>query len=118
MVRCHFKVSSNAPALCLLADHNEPAIKPILLDKLLMRSFLNDLPLIHHQNLVSVFNRCQTVSNDNDRFPNGQLADGLLDQMLVFGVNACGCLVKNDNIGILQDCAGDGNTLLFRRRTV
>ena len=55
-----------------------------------------------------MFNRCQTVGNNDNRFSNGQFTDCLLDQMLIFGVNTCCCLIKNDNVGIFQNGAGNG----------
>ena len=48
MLRFSLKLSGNAPALCLLTDCNETAIKTFLLNKLLMCSFLNNLTFIHH----------------------------------------------------------------------
>ena len=48
MLRVSLKLLGNAPALRLLTDRNETAIKSFLLNKLLMCSFLNNLTFIHH----------------------------------------------------------------------
>ena len=53
------------------------------------------------------------MGDGDDGAALGQLGDGVLDEMLVLGVNAGGCLVQNDNGRIFKDCPGNGNTLLF-----
>ena len=36
--------------------------------------------------------------------------------MLIFGVNTCCCFIKNYNVGIFQNGAGNRNTLFFSAR--
>lgn len=75
-------------------------IKSFLMNKLLMRSFLNDLTFINNQDSICMFDCSQPMCDDDNRFSNGQFTDSLLDQMFIFRVNACCCLVQNYDIGV------------------
>lgn len=40
-------------------------------------------------------------------------SEALLDQLLSLGVYSTGSLVEKNNLGLLQDCTGDSDTLFF-----
>lgn len=70
--------------------------------------------VVYHKDLVGVLNGSQPVSDGDDGLAAGQLGNGLLDQMLVFRINAgCG-LIQNNNGGVLQNMLA---TLLSGRWT-
>ena len=60
-----------------------------------MRAFLDNPSLIHHQNLVSIFNGCQPVGDRDDRLPMGQFGYGFLNQMLILRIDTCRGFVQN-----------------------
>lgn len=62
-----------------------------------MSFFLNNTPLVHHQNLISMFNSCQSVSNHNHGFSHCEFADCLLNQMLILWINTRCSLIQNYN---------------------
>ena len=64
-----------------------------------------------HQDLVGVPDGGQAVGNGDDGLAPGQLRQGVLDQMLVLGIDAGGGLVQDDDGGVLQDGPGDGDPL-------
>ena len=51
------------------------------------------------------------MGDDQQGLALHQFRDGLLDVALVVCVHAGGCLVQDDNRGVLQDAAGDGDAL-------
>ena len=53
----------------------------------------------------------QPVGNDQQSLTPAQLGDGLLDVALVVGVHAGSGLIQNDDGGILQNAAGNGDSL-------
>ena len=78
-----------------------------------MGSFLYDGSAINDKNLIRIFNRRQSMGNRYDRFPMCQRGNSLLNQMLVFRVNAGRGLVQNHNRRVFQHGSGNRNSLLF-----
>ena len=62
-----------------------------------MRTALDNLPLIDHQNLIGVPDRFEPVCNHNYGFLARQLADCLHQLLLVFRVHIRGRLVQDDH---------------------
>ena len=56
------------------------------------------------------------MRNDDDSLPRDQLRDGALDEDLVLRVDVRCCLVEDDNGGILQHGARDGDALALASR--
>ena len=78
-----------------------------------MRAVFGDTAILHDKDLVGLFDRDQTVGDRDDRLSLGQLGDRLLDQVLVLRIDAGGGLVQNDDGGVFQNGAGDGDALLL-----
>ena len=85
------------PALGLLPDFGEAFVYAVLCDQLLMCTALCNAAVVHHKNLVGVPDGGQSVGNGEDGFAVGQLGDRLLNEMLIFRVDAGGGFVQNDN---------------------
>lgn len=108
--------SAHAPALGFLSDFDKALIYAFLRHQFVMRSLLGNTAAIHHKDFVGVLNRGQPVGNCDDGLAVSKGADSLLDQMLVFRVNAGRCLVQNDNGSVFQNRVGDGNPLSLTAR--
>ena len=72
---------------------------------------LDDAPLVDDQDLIGVANGIKSVGNDQQGLTPAQLGDGLLDVALVVGVHAGSGLIQNDDGSILQNAAGNGDSL-------
>ena len=77
-----------------------------------MRAVLGDLAVFNHENLIGLLDGRQPVGNRDDRLAARELGDGLLDEVLVFGVDARGRLIEDDNGRVLEDGPRDGRTLI------
>ena len=87
----------DAPELGLLADGGEAAVDAVLFHQLIVRAGLFNVAILHHEDLVGISNGCQAMGDGDDRLAARQLGDRLLDEVLVFGVDARRRLVKDDN---------------------
>ena len=74
---------------------------------------LDDLPFRHHKDLIGVADGVQPVGDDQQGLALAQLADRLLNIALVVCVYAGGGLVQDDDGRVLQDAAGNGNSLFL-----
>lgn len=104
---------SDVPALRLFPDLCKTPVQALLPHQLLMCALLSDPPIFYHQDLIGVPNGSQPVGYGNDRFAPGQLVDSLLDQMLIFRIDAGCSLIQNDNGSIFQNGPCNGDTLFF-----
>ena len=64
-----------------------------------MSSPLDNLSLINHQDLICAFNSRKAMGNHNNGFTVSKIADGLLNKMFIFWINAGSCFIKDDNGG-------------------
>lgn len=101
------------PALGPFADVGKALVKAVSAKQLFVRADLGDPAVVYHKDLISVLHRRKAMRNGNDRFASRQLGERLLDQVLVFRVDAGGRLVKNDDGSVFQNGAGNGNALLL-----
>ena len=62
-----------------------------------MRAALGNFSIFHNENLVGLLDGGQAVGNRDDRLAARKLRNGLLDEVLVFGVDARGRLIEDDN---------------------
>ncbi len=76
-----------------------------------MRSHLGDSPLIEHDNLVGATDGRKTVSDDDDGAMLHQILKRFLDQLLRLRIEMRRRLVQNQNGGVFQQSAGDGEAL-------
>ena len=56
------------------------------------------------------------MGNRDDRLAARKLRNGLLDEVLVFGVDARGRLIEDDNGCVFENRPRDGDPLLFAAR--
>ena len=108
-----FPLVCDAPALRPLSDIHKFLVFSGDVRQLGMGSLLNEPPVVQHKDLIRLLDGRQPVRNGDDGLAARQLGERLLDQMLVFGVDAGGCLIQNDDRRIFQDRPGDGDALLF-----
>ena len=81
-----------------------------------MISLLHDAPVRDHRDLVGVLDGGKTVSHHDGGAALAQLVQSLLDQDLGGVVQGRGSLVQNEDGGIFQKHAGDGQSLLLSAR--
>ena len=77
-----------------------------------MRAALGNFSIFHNENLVGLLDGGQAVGNRDDRLAARKLRNGLLDEVLVFGVDARGRLIEDDNGRVLENRPRDGRTLI------
>ncbi len=77
-----------------------------------MRAALGNFSFFYNKDLVGLLDGGQAVGNRDDRLAARKLGDGLLDEVLVFGVDARGRLIEDDNGRVLEDGPRDGRTLI------
>lgn len=95
----------------LLFPHG--SVVSISFKKLLMRSALLDLALVQDENLVSVGNGTEPMSNDEHCAALCQRGKGFLNVLLRFRVKGCRGFIKHDDAGVLENGTGNGNALLL-----
>ena len=59
-----------------------------------MFSLFYDISIPHDKNDISFPDRGKAVCDGDDGFPSGKFCYGILDQMFIFRVNTCGCLIQ------------------------
>ena len=69
------------------------------------------MPLFQHHDLIRVLDGAQAVGDDQQGLPFGEGHDRALDFVLIFRIGKRGGFVQNHNGGVLQNGAGDGDTL-------
>ena len=103
---------TNLPAFRLTSDFYKILIFSWNRRKLSVGALLDDLSVIHDENLVGLLDGGQAVGNRDDRLAARKLRNGLLDEVLVFGVDARGRLIEDDNGRVLEDGPRDGRALI------
>ncbi len=62
-----------------------------------MRALLDDSAVIEYDDLIGIHDRLQPVCDHKHSFILHKCVNRPLDQHLIFGIKACGCLIeKND----------------------
>ena len=103
----------NVPAFRFLSDVDEFFVFSGDGRQLGVGSLLHKSAVVNDQNLIGLLDGCQPVGDGDHGLAPRQLGERLLDQVLVFGVNAGGRFVQNDDGRIFQNGARNGNALLF-----
>mgnify|MGYP007110214778 CR=1 FL=1 len=80
-----------------------------------MGSLFADPSIGDHQNLICLTDGIQAVCNHKQCFPFYQFIDCLLDIAFIIGINTCSRFIQNDNRCVLQNAAGERDSLLFRQ---
>jgi len=75
----------------------EAAVKPATLKQLLMRPFLDNAPLIHHDQPIHGRNRAQAMGNRENGFSFHQPIQALLDGGFDFAIERACRLIQNQD---------------------
>ena len=84
-------------------------------DEVVVSSTLHDLTVLHDDDLVSVTDSAQSVSNDDDRLLStvDQLVQGLLHLVLGLSIQSGGGLVEQKNLRLADQSTSNGDALLL-----
>src|SRR5258706_3741545 len=77
-------------------------VPSLLINKVLMFSFLYDRTALDNQDLVGLADGAQAVGNDESGSSTQQAPQTLLDKCLTFGIEIGGCFIQNQNPRIRQ----------------
>ena len=78
-----------------------------------MSAALNDMGIIQYQYLIRTPDGFQAVGDHNNSLVVRQFRNRPLQFFFIFRVNAACGFIQNDNRGVFQYGAGNGNTLLL-----
>ena len=81
-----------------------------------MRAALNDVAFVQHQDGVGVFKGEQPLGDNEGGTPFHQHIQCLLDEMLGLGVHAAGGVIEDEDAGVGEQGAGDGDALFLPTR--
>ena len=73
----------------------------------------DNLTVLQDHNLVGIGDGAHAVGDDDDGLVLHEFRNALLNLGFVFDVEACGGFVEEHDGGVLEDGAGDGNSLAF-----
>ena len=76
-----------------------------------MSSAAGDGVILHHRHLVAHLYRSQPVSHDEYGLATAEVFNGPVNLHLILRVGGGGRLVQNEDGGILQNGAGNGDAL-------
>ena len=82
----------------------EVSIKTIQGHQLLMGALLNQAALFQNHNLISIFYSRKAMGDDEGGSADHQAVQGLLHYALAFRIQSRGCLIQNEDLGILEYC--------------
>src|SRR5713101_13040 len=98
-------------ALKLVLFIVELPVSPVRFEQFFMSAALNNLTAFQHQDLIGAANRRKPVSDHERRAPAAQLTQPVLNQGFAFAVQAGSCLVKDQQFGVGENGARDGDAL-------
>src|SRR5262245_16873952 len=120
---------TNSIRLCITGRHDDRPAAPILhvsvllrpqcpvdhaaFEKNIMRSYIEDLPLVHDQNLIAICQRRQAVRYDDHRAPFGDPKEIGADHRLAFRIERTGRFIQDEDRWIVNQGTGDGQTLFL-----
>ena len=79
---------------------------------------LDDMPLLHHDDLIRVANGGEAVRDDETGAVAHQLHHSVLDMQLGAGINRGGCFIQNQNLRIAEKRSADGKKLALALRKI
>ena len=92
------------------------SIETLLSDQFRVLAALNNMTIIHNQHLIGVADSRKTMRYHEGSTSLQQFVEGLLDELLGAGVDAGSRLIKDEDAGISEDSAGDGDQLTLPLR--
>ena len=84
--------------------------------ELIKGAVLDDLALVHHDDPIALHDRRHTMRDDDRCSTFHGSIEGLLNDLLTLLIKGRGCLVKDENLGVLDESTRDGNSLLLSTR--
>ena len=75
----------------------------LVFEQLLVRTFFDDSAVLKHDNLVCMLDCGQSVRHNEHSADVADVFKRLLDNHFGFGVDVCGCFVKNENLRFVQN---------------
>ena len=90
----------------------ERRVKPAAREQLRVRALLDDAAAAHDQNAVGIADGAQAVRDDKARAPAHEVIHRLLNELLGAGVDRAGRLVEDEDGGVRQHGARNGQQLL------
>jgi len=102
-----------SPPFLLQLEHSriELLVLAPLVHQHLVRPPFDDLFLLEHHDDIGVLDGGQPVCDDKDRPSMHQGIHALLDYRLCPGIDAAGCLIKDEYRRVGDDCTGYGDQL-------
>ena len=105
---CNLRRSLFRPA-DLQLDHS--AVSAAAEHQFIVPAALGDSAVFDHQDLVGVADRAEAVGDDEAGAAGHQRGQRLLDEPFVFRVEVAGGFVEDQDVGIGEHGAGDGDAL-------
>ncbi len=78
-----------------------------------MRPHFHDLPVVHNQDAVCVAHGAEAVGDDQHRPASADVGHVVLDDAFRFVVQGAGGFVQDEDAGLGEQGAGDGDALAF-----
>ena len=94
-----------------LSDRKKGPVAAVSGDKLIVRPRFDDASVLKVTDHRRVADGCESVRDDNRRASTREAAERILNGGLGERIEGARCLVKNKNWGILEEHAGDRDTL-------
>lgn len=73
----------------------------------------SDTAFFEHEDAVSPAHGAETVCDYKGGAPLHEYFEGILDQMLGFGIYRCGSVIENKDARVKEQSTGDGHTLFL-----
>ena len=101
------------PAGCYRLKSVQVVVDSLLGEELRVGPLLRHLASLDHNNAVSTVDSGETVSNDNGGPSLPGLVQCLLNHLLTLRVQGRGGLIKEEDLGVSDQCSSDGYPLLL-----
>ena len=108
-------LSPRTGILSLQLSVDQLLVNSILGQQIVVGALLHDLAILHHDDGVGVLDRGESVGDADHCLLSlaDKLVDGLLDEVLAFGVEGGGGLVEEEELGLSDEGTGDGDSLFL-----
>ena len=83
-----------------------------------MGSLLGHLSVLNDNQLIGIAEGGESVGDHNGGLSTGENAEGVLNQLFGFGIHGRGGFVQNQDLGITENGAGDGDSLPLSARKI
>lgn len=104
--------------LLMILEGIEVIVAPLLMEKLLMCTLLENLTMTEQDDVVCVLDSGKTVSNNEHRADVFHLLEAVLNEDLRLGIDVCGRFVEDHYARLMNDGAREGKKLALTGREV